>query len=126
MNSESVSTDAIKLRFLKAKLKKGGNLMSEKKCCHVQNAHHSEEFKKKIKSRLNRIEGQIRGIKRMVEEDTYCDDILNQVASVKSAMDGVAKELLGAHMKSCIVDQIKEGNDEVIDELFYTIKKLLK
>ncbi|WP_320047101.1 metal-sensitive transcriptional regulator [uncultured Ilyobacter sp.] len=100
--------------------------MDEKECCQVRNAHHSAEFKKKINNRLNRIEGQIRGVKRMVDEDVYCDDILNQVASIKSAMDGVAKELLGAHMKSCVADQIREGHDEVIEELFYTIKKLLK
>ncbi|ADO83275.1 metal-sensitive transcriptional regulator [Ilyobacter polytropus] len=100
--------------------------MDGKECCQVRNAHHSVEFKKKLNNRLNRIEGQIRGIKRMVDEDVYCDDILNQVASVKSAMDGVAKELLEAHMKSCVADQIREGHDEVIEELFYTIKKLLK
>lgn len=100
--------------------------MDGKECCQVKKAHHSAEFKKKINNRLNRIEGQIRGVKRMVDEDVYCDDILNQVASIKSAMDGVAKELLGAHMKSCVADQIREGHDEVIEELLYTIKKLLK
>ncbi|WP_372714043.1 metal-sensitive transcriptional regulator [Ilyobacter sp.] len=100
--------------------------MNEKECCQIQKAHHSPEFKRKISNRLNRIEGQIRGVKRMVDEDVYCDDILNQVASIKSAMDGVAKELLGAHMKSCVAEQIRDGHDEVIEELFYTIKKLLK
>ncbi|WP_319370165.1 metal-sensitive transcriptional regulator [uncultured Ilyobacter sp.] len=100
--------------------------MDKKECCQVKTAHHSADFKKKINNRLNRIEGQIRGVKRMVDEDVYCDDILNQVASVKSAMDGVAKALLEAHMKSCVAEQIRDGHDEVIEELFYTIKKLLK
>jgi len=89
-------------------------------------AHHSEFFKKKIVGRLNRIEGQVRGITRMVEEDIYCDDILNQIASIEAALKGVSKTLLEAHIKSCVVEQIKEENTEVLDELMGTIGRMMK
>lgn len=100
--------------------------MEDKKCCDMKNAHHSEELKKKLKSRLNRIEGQVKAIHRMIDEDIYCDDVLNQISSAKSALNGVGKSLLEAHMKSCVVEQIKEGREEVVDEFLYTINKLLK
>lgn len=76
--------------------------------------------------RLNRIEGQVRGIKRMIEEDTYCDDVLNQIAAVQSALNSVGRLLLESHMKSCVVERIEEGEIEVVDELLVTIKKLIK
>jgi DNA-binding FrmR family transcriptional regulator len=75
--------------------------------------------------RLNRIEGQVRGIKGMIEKDIYCDDVLNQIAAVQSAMKGVSKLLLENHMKSCLVDRIRAGETEVVDELLSTIEKLL-
>jgi len=87
-------------------------------------AHHDEELKTKMVNRLKRIEGQIRGITGMVERDVYCDDVLHQFASVDSALKGVKNILLEAHMKSCVVNQIREGNDQVIDELLITIKKI--
>ena len=99
--------------------------MEEKRCCEKK-AHHSDEFKKKLKSRLNRIEGQVKGIQKMIDEDVYCDDVLNQVSSVKSALNGVGKLLLEAHMKSCVAEQLSKGREEVVDELLYTINKLLK
>ena len=99
--------------------------MEDRNCCQ-KNAHHSEELKKKLKSRLNRIEGQVKAIHRMIDEDIYCDEILNQISSAKSALNGVGKTLLEAHMKSCVIEQIKEGREEVVDELLYTINKLLK
>ena len=76
--------------------------------------------------RMKRIEGQIRGIGRMIEEDVYCDDILHQFMSVESAIRGVKKTLLEAHMKGCIVCQIKDGHDEAVDELLVTVGKMLK
>ncbi|MGD1816379.1 MAG: metal-sensitive transcriptional regulator [Pleomorphochaeta sp.] len=76
--------------------------------------------------RMNRIEGQIRGITKMIENDVYCDDILHQFMSVESAINGVRMLLLEAHMKSCVVDQIQNGEVEVIDELLQTIKKMTK
>jgi len=99
--------------------------MEDKSCCDKK-AHHNEELKKKLKSRLNRIEGQIKAINRMIDEDTYCDEVLNQISSAKSALNGVGKTLLEAHMKSCVAEQLKEGREEVVDELLYTMNKLLK
>jgi len=89
-------------------------------------AHHSPEQKKNMVVRLKKIEGQVRGIARMIEEDVYCDDILHVFQSVKSALDGVKTQLLEAHVKGCVVDQIQEGREEVIDELLITMKKMLK
>ncbi|MDH4619977.1 CsoR family transcriptional regulator [Brevibacillus invocatus] len=76
--------------------------------------------------RLNRIEGQVRGIKGMIEKDTYCDDVLNQIASVQSALNGVGKLLLEHHMKSCVMERIQEGDTEVLKELMTSITKLMK
>ncbi len=89
-------------------------------------AHHSEKTKADIINRLKRIEGQIRGIARMVNEDVYCDDVLNQITSVEAAMNGVRKLLLEAHIRSCVVEQIKEGEYGVIDELMTTIGKMTR
>lgn len=77
-------------------------------------------------SRLNRIEGQVRGIKNMVENDRYCVDILTQVSAVQSALNAFNKELLAQHIKSCVVTDIRNGNDEVIDELVCLLQKLMK
>lgn len=76
--------------------------------------------------RLNRIEGQIRGIRNMVEHDRYCVDILMQVSAVQSALNSFNKELLSSHIKSCVVDDIRSGNDEVVDELVTMLQKLMK
>ena len=99
-------------------------------CCtsnlQERKSHHSEEDKKNLISRLNRIEGQVRGIKRLIEEDTYCDDVLTQIAAVQSALNSVGKLLLEGHMKSCVVERIQEGDEAVIDELLTTVKRLMK
>jgi len=76
--------------------------------------------------RMNRIEGQIRGITKMIENDVYCDDILHQFMSVESAINGVKIQLLEAHMKSCVIHQIQDGEIEVVDELLQTIRKMTK
>ncbi|MCP1354000.1 metal-sensitive transcriptional regulator [Aneurinibacillus migulanus] len=83
-------------------------------------------MKSNLTTRLNRIEGQIRGIKGMVEKDVYCDDILNQIAAVQSALNGVGRLLLEGHMKSCVIERIQEGDHDVIDELLKTMNKLMK
>lgn len=99
---------------------------------HVEDAsqhrksHHSDKVKKNLITRLNRIEGQIRGVKGMIEKDTYCDDVLNQIAAVQAALNGVGRLLLENHMKSCVVERIEQGEPEVIDEILVTIKKLMK
>jgi len=77
-------------------------------------------------NRLNRIEGQIRGIKGMVEKESYCVDILTQVTAIQAALNSFNKVLLSNHIKSCVVDNIREGNDDVIDELLSTIQKVMK
>ena len=101
-----------------------------KRHCHpkqeARKSHHSEKLKANFVSRLNRIEGQIRGVKRLIEEDTYCDDVLNLIASVQSALSGVSSLLLEYHIKSCIVDQLQQGDREVIDELMTTARRLMK
>ena len=92
-------------------------------CPHTQ--HHSDEMKKNMTNRLKRIEGQVRGIAKMINNDVYCDDILNQFASIESALNGVKKILLEQHMKSCIYSQVKEGDEKAMEEIIKTIKKLL-
>ena len=92
----------------------------------MKKAHHHKDIKNKLVSRLNRIEGQIRGIARMIREDVYCNDALNQMRSVDAALNGVKMELLEAHMRSCVIDQIKNEEFEIVDELVETIGKLVK
>ncbi|WP_028778002.1 metal-sensitive transcriptional regulator [Shimazuella kribbensis] len=97
--------------------------------CHAgdeRKSHHSDKVKKNLINRLNRIEGQVRGVKGLIEKDTYCDDVLNQIASIQSALNGVGKLLLEQHMKSCVVDRFQDGDKEVIDELLITMSKLIK
>lgn len=89
-------------------------------------SHHSDKTKSNLVSRLNRIEGQIRGVKGLIEKDTYCDDVLNQISSIQSALNGVGKLLLEHHMKSCVMERIQDGDREVIDELLTTMNKLMK
>ena len=105
--------------------------LSNDSCCEheegtARKSHHSDKLKASLAARLNRIEGQVRGIRGMIERDTYCDDVLNQIAAVQSALNGVGKLLLEGHMKSCVVDRIESGDREVLDELLTTINKLLK
>lgn len=84
-----------------------------------------EKTVQELSGRLNRIEGQVRGIKKMIEEGIYCDNVLNQIASAQSALNGVAKMLLEKHMKSCIKEQLQAGDDQVIDELTKTVFRLI-
>jgi DNA-binding FrmR family transcriptional regulator len=92
----------------------------------ARKSHHPERLKAALISRLNRTEGQIRGVRRMVEDDTYCDDVLNQISSIQSALAGLSRLLLEHHIKSCVVDQIRAGEVTVIDELMITIGRLTK
>ncbi len=92
----------------------------------TRTAHHPYETKTNMINRLKKIEGQIRGIARMIDEDLYCDDILNQFLSVEAAINGVRKTLLEAHMKGCVVHQIQDGDLSVVDELITTIGKMTK
>lgn len=94
-------------------------------CCKKTTARSTEEQKKLI-HRLNRIEGQICGIRRMVENNAYCTDILMQSAAVNAAVNAFNKELLASHIRGCVSRDIREGKDEVIDELVATLQKLMK
>lgn len=100
--------------------------MENKTHCHVGKAHYSDEFKKSIQNRLSRIEGQIRGINRMIQENIYCDDVLNQLAAAQSALISVGERLLDSHIKNCVVEQIQDGRVEVVDELMISIKKMIR
>ena len=103
--------------------------MSEEKrgcCCGKKTTMRSEEERKKLINRLSRIEGQIRGIKGMLENDAYCNDILVQSAAASAAINAFNKELLASHIHSCVVRDIREGKDEVVDELVATLQKLMK
>ena len=94
--------------------------------CGNRTTERSEEECRKLIARLNRIEGQIRGIKNMVESDAYCNDILTQAAAATSALNGFSKEVLARHMYTCVADDIRAGNDQVIDELMGTLLKLMR
>ncbi len=93
--------------------------------CHKIKIRDEKEYKSLI-NRLNRIEGQIRGIKKMVEDNAYCTDILTQSAAAGAAINAFNKELLSNHIKTCVSENIKRGNDEVIDELLETLQKLMR
>ncbi len=86
----------------------------------------SEEEYKALINRLNRIEGQIRGIKGMVEKNAYCTDIIVQVSAVNAALNAFNKNLLSNHIKTCVADDIKAGKTETIDDLLSTLQKLMK
>lgn len=97
----------------------------EKCCCHKTKERSDKEYKDLI-HRLNRIEGQIRGIKGMVEKDAYCPDILVQVAAANAALNSFNKVLLANHIRTCVADDIREGHEETIDELVHVLQKLMK
>ncbi|MBE6709241.1 MAG: metal-sensing transcriptional repressor [Ruminococcaceae bacterium] len=99
--------------------------MSEVCQCH-KTKERSDDEKKLLINRLNRIEGQIRGIRGMVEGDRYCPDILVQASAVVSAIRSFERELLQSHLKTCVITDIREGRDDIIDELCITLEKLMK
>ncbi|MCH5163741.1 MAG: metal-sensing transcriptional repressor [Clostridiales bacterium] len=95
------------------------------KCC-CKKTERSDEDRKKLIHRLNRIEGQIRGIRSMVERDAYCPDILMQSAAVNAAVNAFNKDLIAGHIHHCVVRDVREGKEEAIDELVVTLQKLMK
>lgn len=96
------------------------------KCEHCRTKHRDEKEYKALINRLNKIEGQIRGIKNMVETDRYCIDILTQVSAVTSALNSFNKILMTDHIKSCVVNDVQNGSTEKIDELCSALQKLMK
>lgn len=107
---------------------------SVNKCCGCAEAagesgrtkHRSDKEYKDLMNRLKRIEGQVRGLQKMLESNAYCPDILVQVSAVNSALNSFSKTLLASHMKSCVVDDIRGGREEAIDELVETLQKVMK
>ena len=97
----------------------------EECCCHKTKKRSEEEYKRLI-HRLNRIEGQVRGIRGMVEKSAYCPDILIQVAAANAALNAFSKELLAQHIRTCVAQDIRDGKEETIDELVATLQKLMK
>lgn len=109
----------LKMRLIMAEIIK-------KQCCTHKTKKRSEEEYKKLINRLSRIEGQIRGIKGMVENNAYCPNILIQVSAVNAALNAFNKELLSNHIRTCVARDIKNGKEETIDELVCTLQKLMK
>ena len=94
-------------------------------CCHKKKERDEKEYKD-LMNRLSRIEGQVRGVKGMLEKDAYCVDILTQVAAINAALNSFNKVLLANHIKTCVVENVRNGDDSVIDELVTTMQKLMK
>lgn len=95
-------------------------------CCGGKHKIRDDKEKKDLMNRLKRIEGQVRGLQNMLERDAYCPDILVQASAVNSALNSFSRVLLTNHIRTCVADNIREGNDEVIDELTATLQKLMK
>ena len=97
-----------------------------KECCCEKTKMRSEDEKKALINRLSRIEGQIRGIKQMLSDDKYCVDILTQTSATASAINSFAKEILESHIRSCVIDGVRQGDDEKVEELIRTIERFIK
>lgn len=95
-------------------------------CCSRKTKERSQKEYKELLNRLSRIEGQIRGIKKMVENNAYCPDVLIQVSAVNAALNSFNKVLLGNHIKTCVTEDIKNGKEETVDELVTVLQKLMK
>lgn len=101
--------------------------MTEEKCpCSARHKHREEPERNALQNRLRRIEGQVRGLQKMLDEDAYCTDVLTQVSAVQAALNAFSRELLGSHVRTCVAEDVRAGKDEVIDDLLKTIYKLMK
>lgn len=99
--------------------------MDEQCCCHKRRERSEEEYKA-LCNRLSRIEGQIRGLRGMLERDAYCPDILAQAAAANAALNAFSRELLNQHIRTCVARDLREGKDQVVDELMSTLQKFMK
>lgn len=106
-----------------------GNTAETKTCPHCgihDTKERSSEERKNLLNRLKRIEGQVRGLEKMVEEDAYCPNVLVQASAVSSAINSFNKALMAEHIRSCVVEDIRDGNDATIEELISVLQKLMK
>ena len=99
--------------------------MSETNCCCGRKKVRADKERRDLMNRLKRIEGQVRGLQRMLEEDAYCPDILIQVSAVSAALNSFNKELLACHIRSCVSEDIRNGKEEAIDEFVKVMQKLM-
>ena len=110
------------------KISEGSEYMNCEKCSKCEawekSTHRTEEEKKKLNKRLNIIEGQIRGIKQMIEDDRYCADILIQLSAINKSLESVENAILESHIKSCVLSEIQNGNADIIDEVMELFKRL--
>ena len=128
--SEKTLNSAYEAEKVEAGIAEAENIEAENSedmsnCCCQKKVRSDKEIKD-LMNRLNRIEGQIRGIKRMLEEDAYCIDIINQVSAANCALNSFTKVILANHIKSCVAEDVKEGSEEKLDELVKTLQKRMK
>ena len=104
------------------------DVTAETSCCKCSERKkiRGEQERRDLMNRLKRIEGQVRGLQRMLDEDAYCPDILVQASAVNSALNGFCRTLLAEHLRTCVSDDIRAGREEAVDELMETLKKLMK
>ena len=95
-------------------------------CCQKRKKHRDPEEVRRLSNRLSRIEGQVRGVRRMIEEDAYCPDVLIQVSAIRSALDSFSRSLLSDHIRSCVEGDIRAGNDGAAEELVALLQNMLK
>ena len=119
------SKDGEVINYMSEDATKMNNMPEKEACCYKTKERSDKEYRDLL-HRLNRIEGQVRGIRKMVERDAYCTDILVQVAAVNAALNSFNKVLLANHIRTCVAQDIREGKEETIDELVVTLKKLMK
>lgn len=101
------------------------NERTEVVCCCRKKVRDNKE-RRDLMNRLKRIEGQVRGLQRMLEEDAYCPDILTQASAANSALNSFCRKLLAEHLRTCVSDDIRAGREETVDELMDTLQKLMK
>ena len=125
VKAENVKAENVKAENIETGIVGAENTEDMSNCCCQKKVRNEKEIKD-LMNRLNRIEGQIRGIKRMLEEDAYCIDIINQVSAANCALNSFTKVILANHIKSCVAEDVKEGREEKLDELVKTLQKLMK
>ncbi|PAE07593.1 hypothetical protein CHI12_10525 [Terribacillus saccharophilus] len=103
-------------------------MLNEESCCDTQekNGNYSGELQDKLIKRMNRIEGQVKGIKNMIIKKAYCDDILHQISASQAALDSVSRVLLESHINTCVIDRLKQDDTEIVKEFLTTISKITK